>query len=37
MTCDDLFAVLPLDGHRFVSDLVATIIDGEIPKDRLRL
>src|SRR6267142_5553798 len=34
---DDLFAVLPLDRHRFVSGLVAALIDGEIAKDRLRL
>src|SRR4051812_27215469 len=34
---DDLFAVLPLDRHRFVSGLVAPLIDGEIAKDRLRL
>src|SRR4029077_8850770 len=34
---DDLFAGLPLDRHRFVSSLVAALIDGEIAKDRLRL
>src|SRR3954471_8523017 len=34
---DDLFAVLPLDRYRFVSGLVAALIDGEIAKDRLRL
>src|SRR4029078_13173999 len=34
---DDLFGVLPLDRHRFVSGLVAALIDGEIAKDSLRL
>src|SRR5215218_8271207 len=31
---DDLFAILPLDRHRFVSGLVAALIYREIAKDR---